>query len=135
MLTHLDICGTEIGEDGLEGLIAAIELPCSLKTLAVSPSLFVEEDGLKEAAIQRVVRALQHQNACLENVAVLDLVEGGSGPTGMVLKSNIELESNFAPFTTINWAGRRLLSGNHVVPAGLWPHVLGRLSEVADLVN
>ena len=123
-LTHLDICGTEIGEDGLEGLIAAIELLCSLKTLAVSPSLFVVEDAeyprrrkLNDTAIKRIVHALQHQNDCLEYLYVLK----------SLLNNDEHLESKFAPFTTINWAGRRLLSGDHAVPVGLWPFVLRRV--------
>ena len=123
-LKHLDIAESMVGGDGLEGLVSAIELPCSLKTLAVSQSLFVEEGGLKEAAIQRVVRALQHQNACLEKIAVFC----------SALEHDFHLESNFAPFTTINWAGRRLLSGNRVVPAGLWPLVIARMNRKMRLV-
>ena len=120
-LRHLNINGSNLSCNGFEGLIAAIEKPCKLKTLRMSSGPFIESEDLDSgepkyngAVVERIVHALQHQNSCLEVIDIGD---------------SLELRDRFAPFTTINWAGRRMLSDSQDVPVGIWPHVFARVQK------
>ena len=85
----------------------------------MDPGPFIESKDLdsgepyyKATAVERIVHALQHQNTFLE------FIDASKG-----------LQDRFAPYTTMNWAGQRLLAAPQDVPVGLWPHVFACVSD------